>query len=393
MKNMKRNLRIGAGIILLALVLIVTSTSAAELHANLNVTKAVSSPGPYAINDTVTWVVTVWNNGPDDASDIILTEDISQLTGHRDITVEVDDGTYNETTGTWTIPLLANATFTSLTLVTNFSTPGEKVNSISITGQTPGDSFQEDNSAESGVDIFDRLLLSANLKIKPATLNVNSKGVFTVFVTLDTSRSPEAAKPRIDFARSSLTCSEAELIRASVSNKDGGTLIAKFYRQDLQNVTNGTGVMVNCSGTLSVNGESIYLEGSDTIRVMGEKKGLDKIFSDLKKFLGIEKDEGEINETEDSTPPVAVTLNPDSYKNKGQLKRQTGNSDDPSVTTTGTQDLADKTRGPREDTGKNNDRDKNLEKNNATDTNGKGNNYANRPDAGSMGKSNGKKTK
>ena len=76
--------------------------------------------------------------------------------------------------------------------------------------------------------------------------------------------------------------------------------MAKFYRQDLRNVTNGTGVMVNCSGTLMVDGESIYVEGSDTIRVI-EKKGLDKIFSDLKKFLGIERDEMEINQTEDGT--------------------------------------------------------------------------------------------
>ena len=93
------------------------------------------------------------------------------------------------------------------------------------------------------VDIFDKLILSADLKIKPTTLNINSKGVFTVYVTLNPSESNEGetAKPTIDFARSTLTCSEAELIRASVSNKEGGTLIAKFYRQDLQNVTNGTG--------------------------------------------------------------------------------------------------------------------------------------------------------
>jgi hypothetical protein len=339
--------------------------------------------------------VTVWNNGPDDATDIILKEDISQLSGHRDITVEVSEGAYDSATGTWTIPTLANASSTSLTLVTNFSTAGEKVNSISITDQTPGDSFQEDNSAESGVDIFDKLLLSADLKIKPTTLNVNSKGVFTVFVTLNTSGSTQdgAKKPKIDFARSTLTCSEAELIRASVSNKDGGTLIAKFYRQDLRNITNGTGVMVNCSGTLSVDGESIYVEGSDTIRVIGEKKGLDKIFSDLKKFLRIEKDEAEVTETENSTAASTVTLNPDSYKNKGQLKKQAGNSEDQSVTTTGTQAPSDKIRGPKEDTGKNNDKDKNLQKNNAGDTTGKGNNNANGPDDESPGKSNGKKTK
>ena len=85
--------------ILLALVLMVTTVSAAEPQADLNVTKVVSSTGPYAVNDTVTWIVTVWNNGPDDASDIILKEDISQLSGHGDITVEVDAGTYDDTTG------------------------------------------------------------------------------------------------------------------------------------------------------------------------------------------------------------------------------------------------------------------------------------------------------
>ena len=62
------------------------------------------------------------------------------------------------------------------------------------------------------MDIFDKLLLSADLKIKPTTLNVNSKGVFTVYVTLNPSKSTEGekVKPTIDFARSTLTCSEAE---------------------------------------------------------------------------------------------------------------------------------------------------------------------------------------
>ena len=223
--------------------------------------------------------------------------------GHHDITVEVSEGAYNDTTGTWTIPTLANATSAKLTLVTNSITPGKKTNKVTVTlDQTDED--QSDNSAQSSVDIFDGLLLSADLKIKPTTLNVNSKGVFTVFVTLNTSGSTKdaAAKPTIDFARSTLTCSEAELIRASVSNKDGGTLIAKFYRQDPE-CYQLNGVMVNCSATLSVNGESIYVEGSYMIRVIGEKKGLDKIFSDLKKFLRIKKDEVEVNETENLLLP------------------------------------------------------------------------------------------
>ena len=82
--------RIVKGCILLALIIMVTIVSAAETKADLNVTKVVSSTGPYAVNDSVTWVVTVWNNGPDDATNVILKEDISQFSGHRDITVEVE---------------------------------------------------------------------------------------------------------------------------------------------------------------------------------------------------------------------------------------------------------------------------------------------------------------
>ena len=389
---MKGNLRMVAGMVLLALVLTVTATSAIEPQAELNVTKVVGSAGPYAVNDTVTWIVTVWNNGPDDASDIVLKEDMSQLSGHGDITVEVDDGTYDDATGNWTIPSLASASSASLTFVTNFSTPGKKINSISIINQTPGDSIPGNESAESSVDIVDKLLLSAELKIKPTTLNIDSKGVFTVFITLNVPKSgdAEAAKPKIDFATSTLTCGEAELIRATTSNKDGGTVLAKFYREDLRNVTNGTGVMINCSGTLMVDGESIYVQGSDTIRVI-EKKGLDKIFSDLKKFLGVEKDETDINQTEDGTATTAVTLNPESYKNKGQEKKVTRN--DQSVTTSGSQDPADKTRGPKEGTGNNNDKGSDLRENNAGGSSGKGNNNANKPDDGSPGQSNGKKNK
>ena len=389
------NYRFVTGCILLALISMVTMVSAAEPQADLNVTKVVSPTGSYAINDTVTWVVTVWNNGPDNATDVTIQEDISQLSGHGDITVDVSGGAYDSATGTWTIPLLENATSETLTLVTNFSTAGEKTNKVTVTLNETDDDLS-DNSDESAVTVFDKLLLSADLKIKPTTLNINSKGVFTVYVTLNPSGSTQdgAKKPQIDYATSSLTCSEAELIRAAkVSNKDGGTIIAKFYRQDLQNVTNGTGVMVNCSGTLSVDGQSIYVEGSDTIRVIGEKKGLDKLFSDLKKFLGVEKDEVETNETENSTAASTVTLNPDSYKNNGQLKKQSGNSDDKSVKNTVTRDLSDKTRGPKENAGKNNDNDKNLQKNNAGDTTGKGNDNANRPDDESLGKSNGKNSK
>jgi uncharacterized repeat protein (TIGR01451 family) len=392
---MTRFLRIFSGVILLALLSTVGIVCAAE--ANLSVSKTVNSTGPYAPGDDVEWVVTIRNNGPYDATNISLKEDISQLLGHQDITVKVGDGEYNSTTNAWKIPRLENATSASLTLVTNFSTAGEKTNKVNITVLDQTDPYPYDNHAEKMVIINAPLAvihdtpLSVNLSIRPTTLNLKSRGVFTVFVSLN-GISPETSadtmrKSRIDYDNSSLTCGEAELIRASVSNKDGGTLIAKFHRQDLMNVTNATGVMINCSGTISVNGQSVYVEGSDTIRVIGEKKGLAKIVSDVKKFLHLGKDEEEVNETADGA--VAVPLNVDGLRNKGQEKKLTRISGDDPVTDSG-DPQSDTTRGGKVKEVKNNGNNENLRKNDAGET-GKGNNNPKRSDDESPGKSNGKK--
>ena len=393
------------GAILLALVLMVTVVSAVNAEQpDLNITKVVSSTGPYAIDDDVTWVVTVWNNGST-ATNIVVTEDLTGPYILQDFTVDPDPGSqFNSDTNTWTINTLGNGESATLRLVTNFSSAGEKVNTAAIASLNEVDLDTTDNSAESSIVIYDGLLLSADLKIKPTTLNVNSKGVFTVFVTLNVDSSEpsdedeeedeaddETAKPEIDFASSTLVCSEAELIRAQVSNKDGGTLIAKFYRQDLLNVTNGTGVMIKCSGTLVINGETYNVEGSDTIRVLGDKKGLAKFVSDMRKFLRLENDEVEVNETENSAVSSSVTLNPDSYKNKGQEKKVTRNSGDVSTTTTDGSP-SDTNRGPKEKEPKNTGSNKNIQENTGGDTTGKGNGNANKP-AESPGQSNGKKNK
>jgi len=397
--RMTRFLRLFSGAILLALLSTVGIVCAA--NADLNVSKMVNSTGPYEPGDDVTWVVTLWNNGPSDATNITLQEDISQLSGHKNMTFEADSGIYNSTTHTWNIPELKNATFTSLTLVTAFNTSGEKINRVNITALDQTDPNLNDNHAQKNVIINAAAAvikdkpLSVKLSIKPTTLNLKSKGVFTVFVRLDgISRHDNATKPRIDYNSSSLTCGESELIRASVSNKDGGTLIAKFHRYDLENVTPGEGVQINCTGTLAVNGEEIAVEGSDTIRVIGEKKGLDKVLSQLMKFLRIEKDDIEINESEDGNVTFTITLNPDSYNNKGQAKKIAKNSDDQSGTNTSSiQEVSDKTRGPKENAGKNTGTEKNLRENNGNSAPDKGNKNADDPDDEFPGKSNGKKNK
>ena len=408
---MTRFFRMFIGAILLALIFnigIVCAADGNETQADLNVSKVVSSTGPYEIDDEVTWVVTVRNNGPGNATNITIAEDISHLAGLKNISAAAGLGRYNTTTNIWNIDELKNASYTTLTLKTTFNTSGNKINKVNITALKETDPNVNNNHAEATIQfntsdiitphITPDSLVTANLVIKPNTLNLKSKGVFTVYVSLTgtswTSQNEKTNKPRIDYANSSLTCSGADMVRAIISNKDGGTLIAKFHRQDLENVSAGDGVQINCSGTFLVNGKTIAVEGSDTIRVIGERKGMDKILSRLWKFLGIEKDDVEITEGEDGNITVTFSLNPDNFKNSGQAKKILKIKDNESITVAVNETaVSDQNSSGKENLAKNNGDNKQIREKNTDDKPDKGNKGSDKQDDESPGKSNGKKNK
>lgn len=396
---------IASGIFLLILVLMVGPVWAAVTDANLSVSKVVSSAAPYETGQPVTWNVTILNNGPANATNISLAEDLSGFSGHVDMSGSAGVGTYNSTSRIWNISRLDNATSAQLTIITVFTTAGQQTNNVDIISLDQTN--QGDRHAQAIIPVINNAgavipdqPLKVDLQIRPNTLNLNSKGVFTVFITLSggDSQFPTGLdrKPRIDFGNSSLNCGGAELVRASTSNKDGGTLIAKFHRQDLENVTSGSGVQINCSGTISVNGQSIDIAGSDTIRVIGEKKGLDKFISGLMKYLGLEKEDIAVNETGDGNVTLSVTLNPDAFRNNGQVKKALRNQETASSGTGNIQNIADKNGGQQKNNDKNNGKDKN---NNGKDTSiqnenqGNGNKNTDNGNDVSNGKSNGKKNK
>jgi uncharacterized repeat protein (TIGR01451 family) len=401
---MTRFVRLMSTVILLALVFTIGIAAAAgyeETHADLNVSKTVRSTGPYTTGDEVTWAVSLRNNGPANATNITLKEDISRLGGLLQLTVVADHGVYNSSTNVWSIDRLNNATTATLSIRTNFSSAGTKTNRITITGLNETDPVPGNNQDEavvqfnaSGRNMKDEPV-SANLVIRPTTLNLNSKGLFTVYISLTQAgfESAEGSKkPRIDYANSSLTCSGADMVRASVSNKDGGTLIAKFHRYDLENVTPGNGVKINCSGKLKVDDLIVAVEGNDTIRVIDERKGLDKILSRLWKFLGIEKDDIEMNESEDGNVTVMFTLNPDNFKNSGQVKKLLKNQGNASDRENGDETSEiDQSRGGKEKSEKNQGDTTQIRQKTAGDRPERGTNGSKKGDDESFGKSNGKK--
>ena len=75
-----------------------------------------------------------------------------------------------------------------------FSSAGNKTNKVAVTALNETDPVLNNNHAEATVrfnasdNITPDSRVSANLVIKPTTLNLKSKGVFTVYVSLTGSR-------------------------------------------------------------------------------------------------------------------------------------------------------------------------------------------------------------
>jgi len=101
----------------------------------------------------------------------------------------------------------------------------------------------------------------AQIEIKPETLNLNSKGLFTAFIDL-----PEGSDEE-DIDISKVVCQGAPAVNATMA--DDGRLVVKFDREDLENVSVGDAVELTVTGELT-NGRQF--KGSDTIRVIDKGK-------------------------------------------------------------------------------------------------------------------------
>ncbi len=113
--------------------------------SNLSVTK-VADKSSIGVGETLTYTVTVINNGPDNATGVNLTEVFpSKLTL---VSATSTLGTYSTTTSIWTIGNLLNGSSTTLTLIgtVNAGTEGQTItNSVSVTA-TQSDPNGSNNS-------------------------------------------------------------------------------------------------------------------------------------------------------------------------------------------------------------------------------------------------------
>jgi hypothetical protein len=276
--------------------------TAPVLAQEVTIEKTVSE-GPYFAGDEITWTVTVTNNESEEV-DLVVQEDTSGLKNVTWISNTSDAAGYTfSPEGVWTFTLPAGES-ANLTLVTAFNESGSQTNRANITlvnGSYPLTILDADATITLGKTV------TATLEIKPETLNLHSKGLFTVFINV--TNITDGAE--IDLENSNLTCNDSVLKKFAGNGKN--KIIAKFARTGL-GVEAAENATITCVGEVAVGEEIIRVQGSDTIRVIGEPR--EETFMDkILKFLGFKK-----GDAEDPEAIPTFTL-PEDITKLGQAKK------------------------------------------------------------------------
>jgi uncharacterized repeat protein (TIGR01451 family) len=153
--------------------------------ADLAVTKAVSNPRPN-VGDTVTFTVTVTNQGPNDATGVQVTDLLPA--GLSLVSANPAQGTYSAATGIWDVGTLARGATTTLTLTARVDTPFARTNTATAAAdQTDRD--PADNTASAAITPQVANLVVTKTVSDPRP-NVGDTITFAVTVA---NRGPDAA--------------------------------------------------------------------------------------------------------------------------------------------------------------------------------------------------------
>jgi uncharacterized repeat protein (TIGR01451 family) len=148
----------------------------AGASADLAIEKTVDNPTPN-VGDSVTFTITLSNNGPDDSTGAEVTDLLPQ--GVTLQNAVASQGSYDAASGVWTLGPIANGSTATLALTVSVDQPGAITNIATITGENENDPVQSNN--ESGAAINGQLADIEVLKtVDNAAPNVGDTVTFTI---------------------------------------------------------------------------------------------------------------------------------------------------------------------------------------------------------------------
>jgi uncharacterized repeat protein (TIGR01451 family) len=162
------------------------SVTVTPQQADLALTKTVNDATPN-VGDTVTFTVTLSNNGPDAATNVSVSDALPA--GLTFVSAMPSQGSYSSTTGVWTVGTVNPLTFPTLTLAALVVSPNTETNTASI---SHADQFDPDpgNNTASATVTPQQADLVVGKQVSDPTPNVGETITYTVTVAND---GPDAA--------------------------------------------------------------------------------------------------------------------------------------------------------------------------------------------------------
>jgi uncharacterized repeat protein (TIGR01451 family) len=155
-------------------------------QADLALAKTVSNPTPN-VGDTVTYTVTLSNNGPNDATSVQVTDLLPA--GVSLVDADTSQGTYQISTGRWNVGTVTTSVPQTLVLTGTVAGPNASTNTATITGANQFDPNTANNTA-SAVVTPQRTDLALAKTVSNPTPNVGDTITYTVTLT---DKGPDAA--------------------------------------------------------------------------------------------------------------------------------------------------------------------------------------------------------
>jgi uncharacterized repeat protein (TIGR01451 family) len=140
--------------------------------ADLSVTKTVDDSTPDR-NQNVVFTITLANGGPQGATNVTVTDVLPA--GMTFVSSNPSTGSYNQTTGVWTVPSVASAANATLTITATVATVGAKTNIAEVTAadQFDSDSTPGNRATLPGEDDSASVTLTPNATDLTVTKSVN----------------------------------------------------------------------------------------------------------------------------------------------------------------------------------------------------------------------------
>ena len=153
-------------------------TIAALPVTDLRITKEVNVTGEIGVTDFIKFVVTVYNDGPCDATGIYVTESLSdKLRLVKNITSVGEWDGY-----TWNIPKLANGTNATLTIIAQVVYPGNISNDVVVHGYQNETNDTNNNASIDNITVINNADLEISKMVNVSSAVVGDLIRFTVVV-------------------------------------------------------------------------------------------------------------------------------------------------------------------------------------------------------------------